>query len=69
MILDTATRRLITDAYQEAIDEAVVRGVSLLNAHKEAVTAAAMLLSALTSVEDEIAKNQIVALNLRPEKE
>ena len=62
--MDAATRRMITDAYQEAIDEAIGRGVSF--AHKEAVTAAAMLLSALTAVEDEIAKGQVVGLNLRP---
>ncbi|MEI6559285.1 MAG: hypothetical protein WCO00_12845 [Rhodospirillaceae bacterium] len=59
---------MIEDAYHEAIQEAAVRGVSLLNAHKEAVTAAGMLLSALTGIEDDSAKSAVVALNLRPLK-
>ena len=45
---------------------AVNRGVSLLNAHKEAVVAAGMLLSALTGIEDDNAKSKVIALNLRP---
>ena len=65
--MDAATRQMIEDTYHEAIEEARGRGVSLLNAHKEAVVAAAMLLSALTSVEDEVAKKQVVGLGLRPQ--
>ena len=57
---------MIEDAYHEALGEAVSRGVTLLNAHKEAVIAAGMLLSALTGVEDDGAKSAVVALNLRP---
>ncbi len=57
---------MIEDAYHEALGEAVGRGVSLLNAHKEAVVAAGMLLSALTGIEDDNAKSKVIALNLRP---
>ena len=57
---------MIEDAYHEALGEAVARGVTLLNAHKEAVIAAGMLLSALTGVEDDSAKSAVIALNLRP---
>ncbi len=65
--MDATTRRMIEDAYHEAIGEALGRGVTLLNAHKEAVTAAGMLLSALSGLEDEKAKAAVVALNLRPQ--
>ena len=57
---------MIEDAYHEAIGEAVARGIGLLNAHKEAVVAAGMLLSALTGIEDDSARSQVIALNLRP---
>ena len=57
---------LLDDAYQETFEEAVDRGVSKLEAHKEAVVAASMMLSALTSVEDDDARQQVIALNFRP---
>lgn len=65
-MVDTETRGMIEDAYHEAVQEAMARGASALNAHKEAVIAAAMLLSAMTGVEDEAAKATVVGLNLRP---
>ncbi len=57
---------MIEDAYHEAFAEAVSRGGSLLTAHKEAIIAAGMLLSALIGLEDEEAKTSVIALNLRP---
>ena len=57
---------MIEDAYHEALGEAITRSITLLNAHKEAVIAAGMLLSALTGVEDDSAKSEVIALNLRP---
>lgn len=65
--MDAATRNMVEEAYHEAAEEAKVRGLSILAAHKEAVVAAAMLLSAMTGVEDEAAKSSVIALNLRPE--
>lgn len=64
--MDTATRQMVLDAYEEAAQEALDRGLSVLTAHKEAVIAAAMLLSAITGVQDEEAKQAVVALNARP---
>ena len=65
--MDDKTRRLVEDAYQEAVQETVGRGQTLLTAHKEGVVAAAMLLSALGGLEDSAARDAVVALNLRPE--
>lgn len=67
--MDEGTRRLVEDAYHEAVQETVSRGQNRLTAHKEGVVAAAMLLSALEGLEDIAARNAVVALNLRPEKE
>lgn len=67
--LDPATRSMIGDAYYEAAQESLERGLSLLTAHKEAVVAAAMLLSAITGLEDANARETIVAMNLRPSTE
>ncbi|HYD32728.1 MAG TPA: hypothetical protein VEB64_17945 [Azospirillaceae bacterium] len=65
--MNEATRTMVEEAYHEAAREAMDRGMSALAAHKEAVVAAAMLLSAVAGVEDEAARAQVVALNLRPE--
>lgn len=65
--MNDATQTMVEEAYQEAAREAISRGMSALTAHKEAVVAAAMLLSAVAGVEDEQAKAEVVALNLRPE--
>ncbi|HYG86939.1 MAG TPA: hypothetical protein VD978_11835 [Azospirillum sp.] len=64
--MDAATRHMVEDAYQEATQEALGRGLSRLTSHKEGVVAAAMLLSAITGQEDEDARAAIVSLNLRP---
>ncbi len=50
----------------ETLAEAFERGASVLTAHIEAVTAAAMMLSCLTEIENEPAKRAVVALGLRP---
>lgn len=64
--MDNATRTMVEEAYHEAVTESLGRGLSTLTAHKEGVTAAAMLLSALTGRQDDQAKADVVALNLRP---
>lgn len=65
-IMDASIRSLVDDAYHEAAEESLARGLSLLTAHKEAVVAAAMLLSAMTGLEDDSARNMVVSMNLRP---
>ena len=64
--MNDATRNMVEDAYYEAFRESQDRGVSMLNAHKEAVVAAAMLLAALDGLEDDAARAAVIALNLRP---
>ena len=59
-------RDLIEETYFETSEEALARSLSKLEAHKEGVTAAAMMLSSLTGLEDEPAKAEVVSLNLRP---
>lgn len=65
-IMDASIRSLVDDAYHEAAQESLARGLSLLTAHKEAVVAAAMLLSAMTGLEDDNARTMVVSMNLRP---
>ncbi len=57
---------IIVDVYHETVSESFARKAYPLMAHKEGVTAAAMLLAAMTGVEDEAAKKEVVALGLRP---
>jgi len=64
--IDAGIRSMVEDAYMETADEALDRGASLLVAHKEATTAAAMLLAAMSGMEDEAAIRAVVALGLRP---
>ncbi len=64
--MDSVTKDMLEGAYFETIEEALERSLSKLEAHKEAVTAAAMLLAAMEGLEDEEAKGMVVSLNLRP---
>ncbi len=49
----------LMDIYDEALEEATEKGTAIDEAHKEAIVAAAMMLSAMDGVEDELAKAQI----------
>ncbi len=64
--IDPAIRDVIVECYYETVTEALDTGHSNLVAHKEGVTGASMLLSSMSSMEDEIAKEAVVSLNLRP---
>ncbi len=59
-------QKIVVDVYHETVSESFARKESPLMVHKEGVTAAAMLLAAMTGVEDEAAKKEVVALGLRP---
>lgn len=58
---------LVENTYSATVEETISRGGSLMDAHKEGVVAASMLLAAITGIEDELAKKEVVALNLRPQ--
>ena len=64
--MDDDTRQMVEEAYRETVEEAIGRDLGKMDAHKEAVIAAAMLLSAMTGIEDEAAKTEVVDLGLRP---
>ncbi len=66
--IDPSIMEMIEECYFETVEEAVGAGHSNLVAHKEGVTGASMLLASMTNMEDEEAKQMIVALNLRPGK-
>ena len=65
--MDASTRSMVEDAYHETAAEALGRSESKIEAHKEGVTAAAMLLVSLGGFAEEEAHGAVVALNLRPE--
>lgn len=66
--LDIASKEMVEEAYFETVTEAMARKESLLTAHKEGITAAAMLLAALTGLDDEEAKKEVIGLELRPQE-
>ena len=66
--MDQATRSLVESIYFETVKETLDRGGGNLSAHKEAITAAAMLLAAMSNIEDDAAKRAVVALSLRPDQ-
>ncbi|MCW9033440.1 MAG: hypothetical protein OQK35_01490 [Alphaproteobacteria bacterium] len=45
--------------YDEAFDEATEKGISIDDAHREAIVAAAMMLAAMDGVEDNAARTQV----------
>ncbi len=59
-------QNVIVKVYHETVAEADAREASSMMAHKEGIIAATMLLAAITGVEDEAAKKEVVALGLRP---
>ena len=59
-------QNVIVKVYHQTVSEAFDRKASSLTAHKEGIIAAAMLLAAITGVEDEAAKKEVVAFGLRP---
>ncbi|WP_026261769.1 hypothetical protein [Kiloniella laminariae] len=65
--MDLASKEMVEEAYFETVTEALSRSESLLTAHKEGVTAAAMLLAAMTGTEEDDARREVVALDLRPQ--
>ena len=67
--MDTSMVEMVEEAYFETVHEALGRAETPLTAHKEGVTAASMLLVAMSGTEEEQARREVVALGLRPDSE
>ena len=65
--MDDSTKAMLEESYIETVQEALKSGNSSMDAHKEGVVAAAMLLASLTGAEDEAARNEVAGLKFRPE--
>ncbi len=57
-------RKMIAEAYDETVAEALAQGQPQAVAHREGVTAAAMFLSSMTGVEDAAARSSVESLRL-----
>ena len=64
--MDQDTAKMVAEAYDETVSEALAQGHSPETAHKEGITAAAMFLASLTGVEDAAARVQVEGLGLGP---
>lgn len=61
--MDAAVLEMVLTAFEETRADALGHGHDLAQAVKEATTAAAMCLSAMTGIEDSAARAEIDALN------
>ena len=64
--MDTGTREMISQAYDETVMEAMAQGHPPEIAHREGITAASMFLASMTGVEDAAARSQVEGLGLSP---
>jgi hypothetical protein len=69
MEMDENTRGVVESAYDETVEEARGRGLSELEAHKEGVVSASMILAAMVGCDHEEAKSHVVGMNLRPKSD
>jgi len=65
--MDDSTRKMVAEAYDETVSEAMARGEPMDTAHMEGVTAAAMFLSSLAGIADAAARGAVESLGLKPE--
>jgi hypothetical protein len=56
--------KMVAQAYDETVSEALDHGHTPETAHREGITAAAMLLAALGNIDDSVAIREVEALNL-----
>ncbi|TAN61956.1 MAG: hypothetical protein EPN20_11555 [Magnetospirillum sp.] len=61
--MDAATLEMVLTAYDETVQDAMAGGHSDEVAHAEGLTAAAMLLAAVTGVEDSAARAEVEGIN------
>ena len=64
--MDDGMAKMVAEAYDETVAEAMAQGHPAEVAHKEGVTAAAMFLSSMTGAEDAAARSQVEGLGLTP---
>lgn len=64
--MDDATRKMITEAYDETVSEALAQGHPNDTAHKEGITAASMFLASMSGIEDAAARAEVEKLGLEP---
>jgi len=65
--MDDSIKLMLEESYIETVQEALNAGNSAMDAHKEGVIAAAMLLASMTGSEDDDARSQVAALQFRPD--
>ena len=63
--MDAATLEMVLTAYDETVQDASGAGHNASVAHAEGLTAAAMLLAAVTGIEDAAARAEVEALDPR----
>jgi hypothetical protein len=63
--MDAATVEMVLTAYDETVQDAAAAGRSAEVAHAEGMTAAAMLLAAVSGIEDNAARAEVDRLNPR----
>jgi hypothetical protein len=56
--------KMVAEAYDETVHEAIAQGRSPEIAHREGITAAAMLYASMSGIDDSIALSEVEALNL-----
>lgn len=60
------TSRMLAEAYDETVAEALAQGMDSTVAHREGITAAAMFLAAMSGVEDAQARVHVEKLIVMP---
>jgi hypothetical protein len=66
MAIDAAVVKMLADAYDETVTEALGQGHSNETAHREGITAAAMFLASMNSMDDAVARAEVEKLGLKP---
>lgn len=64
--MDSGTRDMIAQAYDETVAEALSQGHAADQAHREGITAASMFLAAMNGLEDAAARSAVESLGLSP---
>jgi len=64
--MDDTTAKMVADAYDETVTEAMAQGHAADTAHKEGLTAASMFLASMTGIEDATARAEVEGLGLSP---
>jgi hypothetical protein len=65
--MDDGTAKMVAEADDETVSEALAQVRNPDIAHREGITAAAMFLASMTGIEDTTARGQVEALGLSPQ--